>query len=279
MNITHKLNTFKRNLLGLPVHDIKRSILFSLVEEAISTKQKLIIFGIAAGTYGELNWHPEFIYFFNNMDIILPEGGGIPLIGKLFDVPISEHLAIVDISNELIKIAAEKSYKIMLFGANQQVNDQANEKIKLLYPTLILAKGINGYFEKSDEITIVERINDEMPDILFIGIRSPIKEEFALKYKNKLNVKIIIPCGGYFDVLAGLVKRPKYTFKWFPTTWLFRFLSEPKRLYKQTILPIMKFVFFIFPILLFKHKLGISKNPSIIKFYKLENYKYSIGNE
>jgi len=275
MDIIGQINSNKRLLLGMPVHDISRYQLFHYIEAAIQTNNKLIIFGIATGTFGELNWHPEFIRFFDEMDIVLPEGGGIPILGKIFNVHITEHLAIVDISNELIKIAAEKNYKIMLFGAKQHVNELANEKIKQRYPMINLAKGINGYYEKNDEINIVNRINNEMPDILFIGIKSPIKEEFALKYKNKLNVKIIIPCGGYFDVLAGLVKRPKYSFKYFPTTWLFRFFSEPRRLYKQTLLPIFKFVFYIFPVLFLKHNLGIEKNPSIIKFYNLENKKYS----
>jgi N-acetylglucosaminyldiphosphoundecaprenol N-acetyl-beta-D-mannosaminyltransferase len=279
MNIGLELELIKRNLLGMPVHDLKRQQFFAIINEAIATSHKLVVFGICSGTYGELNKHPEYVYFFNQMDIVLPEGGGIPLLGYFFNVPISEHLAITDISNELLKIASENGYKIQLFGATQEVNDKAIENIRKEYPFLKIAKGINGYFKHEDELHIVDEINLERPDILFIGITSPIKEKFALKYKSQLKVKIIIPCGGYIDVLAGVVSRPTYSFKWFPTTWFYRFIKEPRRLYRQTLFPIFKLVFFIFPLFVLKHKLGIESNPSIIKFYNLENYIYSFENE
>jgi N-acetylglucosaminyldiphosphoundecaprenol N-acetyl-beta-D-mannosaminyltransferase len=279
MDINTELKLVRRDLLGLPVHDLNRIQLFAIVEEAISTNQKLIVFGIAAGTYGELDKHPEYISFFNKMDIILPEGGGIRLLAYFFNINITEHLSITGISDNLLGVASEKGYKIFLFGATQEVNDKAILNIRRKYPLLRIARGRNGYFKINEEPDIVNEINMESPDILFIGITSPIKERFALNHKSKLKVSVIIPCGGYIDVLAGVVNRPKINFKWFPTTWFYRFLMEPRRLYRQTLIPIFKLVFYIFPILLLKHKLGIEENPSIIKFLKLENYIYSSGND
>ena len=129
-----------------------------------------------------------------------------------------------------------------------------------------MCSGINGFFSPNEELSIIEKINKEKPDILFIGISSPIKERFALKYKNILKTKVIIPCGGYLDVLAGKEKRPAINFKWFPTTWFYRFLQSPK-LFKSTVYPVFYFGIKVLPILLFKHFLNIERNPSILKYY------------
>jgi hypothetical protein len=87
---------------------------------------------------------------------------------------------------------------------------------------------------------------------------------------------VIIPCGGVFDVIAGKVKRPPFTLKWIPITWFYRFVQEPVRLFKQTLVPVLYTSFWVFPILYFKHIFNIEKNPSIIKFHKITGFESDV---
>ena len=261
----------KKTLLGLPIHDFKMQDLISCLNSKIISNEKLIVYGYSVTTYGRLKQLPELISFYNQMDIIVADGAGIPIVSKIFGIQISEHIGIVNLTKKMLKLANEHKYKVLVFGATQEINDLACKKIRAKYPNIKLCKGINGYFKHEHENEIVDLINKEKPDILLIGITSPIKEKFALKYKNKLSTKIIIPCGGMIDVLAGKAKRPKFSPKWFPVTWLYRFFQEPRRLFKAQFLAGLKFVFVIFPNLYIKHKLNIQKNPSIITYLKLNS--------
>ncbi|MCK5033420.1 MAG: hypothetical protein KAS18_07290, partial [Calditrichia bacterium] len=58
-----------------------------------------------------------------------------------------------------------------------------------------------------------------------------------------------------------------------PITWFFRFIQEPRRLFKPIIVSILNFVFLIYPILILRHILGIERNPSIVKHLKIKIQK------
>ena len=54
----------------------------------------------------------------------------------------------------------------------------------------------------------LHEINQVKPDLLLIGITSPKKERFMIKYKDNLESIVTIGVGGLFDVLAGEVPPP-----------------------------------------------------------------------
>lgn len=65
-----------------------------------------------------------------------------------------------------------------------------------------------NYYTDKDEPKIAEEINELAPDYLFVGISSPRKERFILKYKHSINVGVFYGVGGAFDAKAGVLSRP-----------------------------------------------------------------------
>lgn len=88
----------------------------------------------------------------------------------------------------------------------------------------------HGYFDSHEEETIVDKINLLSPDVLFVGLGCPKQEEFIDKYKDKLNVKLIVAVGGSFDVLAERVKRAPRWMISLGLEWLYRVMVEPVRI-------------------------------------------------
>jgi N-acetylglucosaminyldiphosphoundecaprenol N-acetyl-beta-D-mannosaminyltransferase len=262
--------TRERLLLGLRIHSFNLQELIELLASSSQLNDALIVYGFSANIYSRIRKTPEFVLFFKKIDIVIPDGQGIPVLARLFKVDIKERVGIVNLSNRLLQLANEKTYKLYLLGATEDINRMACKKIRNDFPQIAECKGRNGYFSSEEEHEIVKEINDYNPDILFIGISSPKKEIFALKYKILLNTRLIIPCGGWIDVMGGKVKRPLFTFNNIPIAWLFRFLQEPKRMFGPIIISLMDTIFCILPILYLKHLFGIEKNPSIVKHFGLE---------
>ena len=61
------------------------------------------------------------------------------------------------------------------------------------------------------------------------------------QYLPQLHVKVCQGVGGTFDVLAGRVKRAPWLFRTVHLEWLYRLLSQPSRLTRQTALPLFAF--------------------------------------
>jgi N-acetylglucosaminyldiphosphoundecaprenol N-acetyl-beta-D-mannosaminyltransferase len=79
-----------------------------------------------------------------------------------------------------------------------------------------------------------------------VGITSPIQEQF-LYYNKKIlhNVNFKMGVGGSFDVFAGKTKRAP---KWMQNSgleWFYRFLQEPKRMWKRYLIGNTKFIYLV----------------------------------
>ena len=267
-----------RNLLGISIYDIKMADIVKYLDNVIKLNQKKSIFGISAAAFARLKFRPDLYGIYKKFDVLIAEGAGIPLLAKLFGIKISEKIGLVNLTYSLLELANKNSYRILLFGATQEVNELTAQKINSRYPNIKLCKGINGYFEEEELDTIVEKINTCQPQILLVGISYPIKERFTIKYKQKLNANLIVPCGGAFEVIAGKVKVPKIKFKRIPVAWIYRLIQEPRRMFKDVLVTVLYSVFWVIPILYFKHLFRIERNPDIGKFFKLSGEEWDSTN-
>ncbi|WP_254905031.1 WecB/TagA/CpsF family glycosyltransferase, partial [Enterococcus sp. 3C8_DIV0646] len=106
-----------------------------------------------------------------------------------------------------------------------------------VYPDLIVAGAIDGYNQLKEE-EIVSHINESNSDMLFVALGFPRQEQWLARNIRELNVSIFQDVGGSFDVISGHVKRAPNIFIKFHLEWLYRSLSNPKRLGRILQLPI-----------------------------------------
>lgn len=265
----------ERNLLGIKLYDTTKKELIIALHKFIQKKEKKIVFGISAAAYGRFKFRPDLYGIFKKTDILVAEGAGIPFFAKCFGVHISEKIGMVNLMFDLLNLANSHSYKVMLFGSTDETNKKASQIIISKYPNIKICHGVNGYFNEEDIPQIIETINTESPDIIFIGISYPIKERFAIKYRNQINSKLIIPVGGAFEVLVGNIKKPKKDSRKIPIAWVFRLSQEPIRMFKPILITIFYSFFIMFPIIFFKHITRIERNPSIGKFFNLTGNEWN----
>ena len=136
---------------------------------------------------------------------------------------------------------------MLFFGATEEVVTKLVNIYKEKYSELIVADQRNGYYDKSQEENIANKIADSGADILFVAITSPKKEIFLNKYKKQLqNVKFIMGVGGSFDVISGKVKRAPIWMQNFGLEWFYRFLQEPGRMWKRYLVGNLKFIYLVF---------------------------------
>jgi exopolysaccharide biosynthesis WecB/TagA/CpsF family protein len=151
--------------------------------------------------------------------------------------------------------------KIFLLGAREGVALEAQKKInsKIGRPIIVGAHSPSFGFEKDEEecSKMIELINQSGATVLAVGVGAPKQEKFICKYKDKLpNIKIFLAIGATIDFEAGNIKRAP---KWVSEAgleWLYRLLSEPKRLWKRYLVHGPSFFW-----LIFKQKFNLYVEP------------------
>jgi len=254
------------DFFGLKLSVFNVSELLEYIKGIIKKESKVICYGYSFGTIPYFKNYPEIAIYANQFDVSVIDGRGLFLLAKLLGTPIKSDLSIPVMVDLLLKMADENRFSIMLLGAKEAINKKGSENLKLKFPNARILPGIHGYFKENEEIEIVTNINLLQPDILLIGISSPKKEKFAFQYKEELDAKIIIPCGGVIDILAGHKKRIPKIIKKSGLAWLYRFTQEPKRLFRDSIINSLSVVFLMIPSLIFRRYI-LRKSFSIPQFY------------
>ena len=173
-----------------------------------------------------------------NSGLLIPDGIGVVIaasllkLGKMSRVPGSELMP------NLCKLAADKRYKIFLFGGSEQVNQKVERNLVDQYPNINIVGRCNGFVSDSDMHALIETINRSNAQILFLALGSPKQELWMEKHLDRLTtVKICQGVGGTFDVIAGNVRRAPLFFRKIYLEWFYRLVSQPKRLMRQKALP------------------------------------------
>jgi exopolysaccharide biosynthesis WecB/TagA/CpsF family protein len=254
------------NFFGLKLSVFEVSELMEYTKEVIRNKSKTICYGYSFGTLPYFKTFPEIAVYGNQFDVSLADGRGLFLLAKLLGSAIKSDISIPSFVDNLLRQANDNNFSVMLLGAREEINKKASENLKNNFPDARILKGMHGYFTEDEKDEIVAEINLLKPDILLIGMSSPKKERFAFQNKDRLDVNVIVPCGGVIDILAGEKKRIPKVIKKSGLAWFYRFVQEPKRLFRDSILNLLSVLFLLIPSLLFNTYI-LHKKFSIPKFY------------
>ena len=135
---------------------------------------------------------------------------------------------------------------MFFLGATENIVQKLVAIYEEKYSEDIIAGYRNGYFDEQEESDIARNISESGANILFVAITSPKKEIFLNKYKDQLkNVNFIMGVGGSFDVISGKIKRAPIFMQRIGLEWFYRFLQEPRRLWKRYLLGNIKFIWLV----------------------------------
>lgn len=151
--------------------------------------------------------------------------------------------------------------KIFLLGGMNDVAEKAQSIInKKTGRDIIVGACSPSYgFEKNEEENdqIRQMINDSGATVVVVGVGCPKQEKWIAAHKHKMpGVKIWMALGATIDFEAGLVKRAPVIWQKMYLEWFYRFLQEPRRLFKRYFIDDPKFFWYFG-----KQLLGLYKDP------------------
>lgn len=155
----------------------------------------------------------------------------------------------------------DENCRIFLLGAMDGVAQKAMERIneKMGREMVVGAYSPSYGFEKKQEENedIYRMINESGANVVLVGVGCPKQEKWIDAHKDKMSgVDIWMALGATIDFEAGNIKRAPKIFQTLALEWFYRFLQEPKRMYKRYFVDDPKFFW-----LLLKQLLGLYKNP------------------
>lgn len=155
----------------------------------------------------------------------------------------------------------DENCKIFLLGAMDGVADKAKDVINSKVGKEIVVGSYSpsyGFEKKQDENeAIYQMINESGATVVLVGVGCPKQEKWIDAHKAKMpGVDIWMALGATIDFEAGNIKRAPMIWRKLYMEWFYRFLQEPRRMYKRYFVDDPKFFWY-----LLKQMLGLYKNP------------------
>lgn len=185
----------------------------------------------------------EFRRYLENADLVLPDGSGLNIAGKVLDMPIQANLNGTDFVPKVCRMAATGGWSIYLLGAEPGVVDECQSNLKKKYPNIRIAGYHHGYFPKEEELEIINEINELKPDILLVAMGSPLQEKWIARYTHLFDANLCFAVGGLFDFLSEDKVRAPLWMRKLGIEWLFRFLQDPFAKWNRIFIEIPEFLF------------------------------------
>ncbi|WP_245738135.1 WecB/TagA/CpsF family glycosyltransferase [Hyunsoonleella jejuensis] len=215
----------------------------SIVDKTIAEGKQLHHVVVNAGKMVAMQKDLKLRQSVNESDLINADGQAVIWASKILNKPLKERVAGIDLMIRLVELAHTNNYKIFFFGAKEEIVKKVVETYSNKYSSNIIAGYRNGYFNKNEEENIAKEIANSGANILFVAISSPTKENFL--YENRAilkKVNFVMGVGGSFDVIAGKVKRAPIWMQKIGLEWFYRFLQEPRRMWKRYLIGNSKFI-------------------------------------
>lgn len=216
-----------------------------ILEAEILKKEKFVYVAVKDVALAVRSLECDFLnIFYKKSDYIFVDGKGILYSSWIMGKPLKEMVGGPNIYFEMLKRSNNKGYKIYLLGAKKEILIKAIANIKKRLPRVDIIGYHDGYFELGNSNGIVNEINRSKPDIVFIGISTPKREQFIDKHRNRFTNFLCIPVGGVFDNEADITKFAPKLISIFGLEWLYRVLQEPNRLLKRYLYTHTKFAWY-----------------------------------
>lgn len=218
--------------LGCPVDCLTSGELLAELKEGILAQAPpRVIQFVNANKVAMVRNDPWMGELLERADYVLADGQPMLPLAALLGLRIPERIDGIGLMHKLLQLADREGFSVYLLGAKQEIVEECVRRIGMDFPGARIAGYRNGYFKEAEIPEMAAAIRAAKPDLLFLGMGSPMKERLADTWKEELGARVIQGVGGSFDVMAGMVKRAPQWMQRCGIEWLYRVLQEPRRMF------------------------------------------------
>lgn len=226
-------------------------ILTSRAELAKLPECKLLINTINAFSYDNARKDVLFSEALQKGDVLIPDGISIVKACRFLNAKSQpkERIAGWDLFVYEMEKLNRVGGKVMFLGSSDAVLNLIRQRVAEKYPKIEVDTYSPPYkpeFSDEDNEAMISAINHSNPDLLWIGMTAPKQEKWAYTHLDRLDVHCHIgTIGAVFDFFAGTVKRAPERWQRAGLEWLYRLLSEPRRMWRRYFIGNAKFIYYI----------------------------------
>jgi N-acetylglucosaminyldiphosphoundecaprenol N-acetyl-beta-D-mannosaminyltransferase len=175
----------------------------------------------------------EFKMAINNADMSTPDGAPIAWALRRLGFTTQERINGPDLMWKYLALAEKTPQKVFFYGSTENTLRELRTVLREQFPGLQIAGICSPPFRpltRQEDEEIVEMINSSGANVVFVGLGCPKQEKWMAEHRGRIHA-VMIGVGAAFDYHSGVVKRAPLWWQRNGLEWLYRLVSEPRRLF------------------------------------------------
>ncbi len=228
--------------LGNRLTLLNQEAILEAVAEAVAQRHSLYQASLNAAKVVAGRRDPKARDLLAPFDLICADGMAVVWGARLLGLPALQRIAGIDLMQALLARAAQHGWRVFFLGATPEILAAMQRRLQQQLPRMVIAGTEHGYHPPDEDAAMATAIRHSKPDLLFVGMPTPRKEQFLMEQRERLGVSFAMGVGGSFDVLAGKVRRAPRRLQQAGLEWAFRLAQEPARLWRRYLVSNSRFL-------------------------------------
>lgn len=224
------------NVLGVSVSGMDLPVAVEEMRAAIRERRKGYV--CVTGVHGvtEAQGDPGFRRILN--EAFLNTSDGMPLVwlGRHFLRRKIERVYGPDLMLEMFAATQDRSCRHFFYGGAPGVAEELKACMQKQFPGATICGTYTPPFRPlnaAEETVLIEMTRDLQPDLIWVGLSTPKQERFMAEYLPKLDTILMAGVGAAFDFHSGRVRQAPRWIQRSGFEWLYRMLTQPRRLARR----------------------------------------------
>ena len=228
--------------------------LVAQIESFLECGRSHVVHFLAAHPTVEARTDPEYRLVLNEGDLNVADGLPVAVAARLQGAT-GDRLPGTDAVGVVARWGLARGLRHYLYGATDETLAAMRGNLETLYPGVAIVGQEAPPFRAvtDDELEeTVAAIRASEAEVIWVGLGAPKQDLMGARLRERGAAPVIMCVGAAFDFLAGVKRRAPRWMQRIGLEWLFRLVSEPRRLWQRYLVGNTRFVLGVGTDLLFR---------------------------
>jgi N-acetylglucosaminyldiphosphoundecaprenol N-acetyl-beta-D-mannosaminyltransferase len=226
------------NVLGVGVSLLNMARALDEIDTSIHAGDRIYVCVCTVHGVMESQRSDELRRIFNSAGMVTPDGMPLVWLARGRDSQVSRVYG-PDLMLAEFQRSTTSGHQHFLYGGGPGVASRLAATMQARFPGLKVAGTLEPPFAPLEQLASTETaaaINATEADVVWVGIGSPKQERWMARMRPLLRASVLIGVGAAFDFHTGTVRQAPRWMQRSGLEWLFRLVTEPRRLWRRYLI-------------------------------------------
>lgn len=185
----------------------------------------------------EAQHNEQFKEILNHASLVVADGMPLVWVGKAHRFALKRRVYGPELMEAFCRVTGDR-FSHFFYGGAPGVAAKLGEVMRQRFGIRV-AGAYSPPFRRlhaDEERWLIDLLHTTRPDVLWVGLSTPKQESWMAEFRERAGIPVLVGVGAAFDFFTGRTRQAPVWMREHGFEWLFRLVTEPKRLWRRYLI-------------------------------------------